>query len=423
MLGLGFGLNRGRRIGGFVGLLDLYPNAAAAYSLRKLRAAYSGSAVRVRRSSDNTEQDIGFTTQGELDTSSLLSFVNENVDIYTSDFTSTENLSEFNGTGAAAQSVGGVDDAYKFTLSGGAGSHFAFRTIHEVGKSYEVSFDVYIPSSNSAVDGVLFSLFGAQDIVSTSTTDEWVTLTATYSANYVNGNFYATDGGSKTVNGDNDVFYLKNIVVTQTTADGFVTVWYDQSGNGNDAVNTTLTEQPKIVSSSALVEENGKVAIDFDGVNDELNFSGDIPATEVSSIIVAKAITSTINNRFFGWRNSSFSFLSVLVQGASSTSLRSLSETDDGTQGLLYSGVDYTDNSLISMYNASVWRINGNEFTGEVSLGLTGVRTTNGLALGSRGDGDNNANVQFQEAIFYASDQSANRTGIESNINAYYNIY
>ena len=32
-------------------LLDTYPNAAVAYSLRKLRTAYSGSAIRVRRSS------------------------------------------------------------------------------------------------------------------------------------------------------------------------------------------------------------------------------------------------------------------------------------------------------------------------------------------------------------------------------------
>ena len=43
------------------GLLDVYPNAAAAYSLRLLREAYSGSAIRVRRSSDSAEQDIGFT--------------------------------------------------------------------------------------------------------------------------------------------------------------------------------------------------------------------------------------------------------------------------------------------------------------------------------------------------------------------------
>lgn len=59
---------------GFTGLLDDYPNAAAAYSLRKLRADYTGSAIRVRRSSDNTEQDIGFNTTGNLDTSSLTSF-------------------------------------------------------------------------------------------------------------------------------------------------------------------------------------------------------------------------------------------------------------------------------------------------------------------------------------------------------------
>jgi len=54
-------------------LLDLYPNAAVAYSLRKLRTSYSGSAIRVRRSSDNTEQDIGFVA-GNLDTASLASF-------------------------------------------------------------------------------------------------------------------------------------------------------------------------------------------------------------------------------------------------------------------------------------------------------------------------------------------------------------
>jgi hypothetical protein len=53
----------------FTGLLDDYPNAAAAYSLRLLRTAYTGDAIRVRRASDNTEQDIGFVN--ELDTAAL----------------------------------------------------------------------------------------------------------------------------------------------------------------------------------------------------------------------------------------------------------------------------------------------------------------------------------------------------------------
>jgi len=56
-------------------LLDTYSGAAAAYSLRKLDCDYAGSAIRVRRSSDNSEQDIGFTASGDLDTASLKTFV------------------------------------------------------------------------------------------------------------------------------------------------------------------------------------------------------------------------------------------------------------------------------------------------------------------------------------------------------------
>lgn len=59
----------------FTGVLDGISNVAAAYSLRKLRSAYAGSAVRVRRSSDSTEQDIGFASDGEFDSSAFSSFV------------------------------------------------------------------------------------------------------------------------------------------------------------------------------------------------------------------------------------------------------------------------------------------------------------------------------------------------------------
>lgn len=47
---------------------------ATAYSFAKLRNAYGGSAIRVRRSSDNAETDIGFANN-ELDTTTLSSFV------------------------------------------------------------------------------------------------------------------------------------------------------------------------------------------------------------------------------------------------------------------------------------------------------------------------------------------------------------
>ncbi|MFR9807050.1 sialate O-acetylesterase [Pseudonocardia sp. RS010] len=52
--------------------------AYGAYGLRKLKSDYSGSAVKVRRSSDNTTLDIGFTAQGDLDTAALLTFCGAN---------------------------------------------------------------------------------------------------------------------------------------------------------------------------------------------------------------------------------------------------------------------------------------------------------------------------------------------------------
>tara|TARA_S200002703_G_scaffold143267_2_gene136158 strand:+ start:5335 stop:6204 length:870 start_codon:yes stop_codon:yes gene_type:complete len=60
-------------------LLDQYgTDVLAAYSLRKLSSSYGGSAIRVRRDTDNAEQDIGFDSNGDLDTSALTAFVPDN---------------------------------------------------------------------------------------------------------------------------------------------------------------------------------------------------------------------------------------------------------------------------------------------------------------------------------------------------------
>lgn len=49
----------------------------AVHGLRKIVASWAGSAIRVRRSSDNAEQDIGFSA-GQLDESALTAFVGAN---------------------------------------------------------------------------------------------------------------------------------------------------------------------------------------------------------------------------------------------------------------------------------------------------------------------------------------------------------
>lgn len=60
-------------------LLDEYgTDIVLAYSLRKLSSTYSGDAIRVRESAGNTEADIGFDSNGNLDESALLSHVGSN---------------------------------------------------------------------------------------------------------------------------------------------------------------------------------------------------------------------------------------------------------------------------------------------------------------------------------------------------------
>jgi len=58
----------------FAGILDGLPAAAAAFSLRRLAGTYTGPLIRVRRSADNAQQDIGATVGGTLDTAGLTGF-------------------------------------------------------------------------------------------------------------------------------------------------------------------------------------------------------------------------------------------------------------------------------------------------------------------------------------------------------------
>lgn len=72
-LGLGLGFARGPVSSAPPPLVLDSLTPQRAYSMRRLRTAYAGAAIRVRRSSDNTEQDIGFSGNA-LDTSALLAF-------------------------------------------------------------------------------------------------------------------------------------------------------------------------------------------------------------------------------------------------------------------------------------------------------------------------------------------------------------
>ena len=83
-------------------LLDTYTSAFTAYSVRKLRAAYSGSVIRVRRASDNSEQNIGFTGS-DLDTAALATFCSGTDGFVVTWFDQSGNAKDVTQTTAANQ--------------------------------------------------------------------------------------------------------------------------------------------------------------------------------------------------------------------------------------------------------------------------------------------------------------------------------
>lgn len=88
----------------------------AAFSLRRVRSAYAGSAVRVRRSSDNTESDIGFDANGDFNSSALASFVGASNGRVVTWYDQSGNGRHFTNTSVTTQPViydsvlGGITD-------------------------------------------------------------------------------------------------------------------------------------------------------------------------------------------------------------------------------------------------------------------------------------------------------------------------
>ena len=273
-LPINLGLIGSQEVTDFVGILDNYPNAAGAYSLRKLRGAYAGSSIRVRRT-DLTEADIGFNALGDLDTLALLNFT---------------------GTGA-----------------------------------------------------------------------------------------------------------LDN---------GFVTTWYDQSGNAINATQTTALNQPQIVSAGSVLTNGGKPCLQFDNTNDSL-------------------ITTLTINRPYSIYAQFLQFANLATNRIlNSTSTNSLI-TSSRVSNTVYTGANVVASAYASInQNVIVSLIESTTSTTKFFYNLNNIAIASPasanwgiLAFGSTSAFPEPANGQIKETIVWATDQSSNNTGIQNNMNAYYGIY
>jgi len=199
--------------------------------------------------------------------------------------------------------------------------------------------------------------------------------------------------------------------------DGFVSKWYCQSGNSNDAVQTNTGSMPKIYDGgTGVVTENGKPAVEFDGTDDYFNTS--LNQGTLSGFLytgVAAPTTTTALQSLVDLRDSN----------------------DDGTRvlfinnGTVFTSTDAADSSVA--YTASqqivTGEYDGTNLTtyidgtgGTLVSGTDTTATANALIGVQLGASSFFMNGTMQELVLYFSDQSDYRTNIESNIATFYDI-
>lgn len=197
------------------------------------------------------------------------------------------------------------------------------------------------------------------------------------------------------------------------TGNGFVRTWYDQAASTNHAIQASASIQPQIVSNGSLITQSGKPAISFLGGLCRLTCDGLWNRTFMD-LYVVKNTSDTQYTLFTGGANQ---FSWVAESGSSSTFIRGAW----GSGSLYANGTLFTGTTRDQIYNflngyklevhqaANSWYANG--WLSYFDIGCL-ARTTSFDFVGN-----------IQEIIAFQSDQSANRTAIESRINTHYAIY
>jgi hypothetical protein len=223
-------------------------------------------------------------------------------------------------------------------------------------------------------------------------------------------------------NAEQNIGFVANVLDTASlltfcgVGNGFVTTWYDQSGSANNATQSVAFNQPQIVSSGAMITTNGKNSILFNstkllllgssitvGASSYISFVG--KRTASGDRLIGLSRYATNGHSLYLWSDNKYYFL-----GKTNSYLAS-SATDTTTAQLLLTGQNSA--GTMSMFK------NGSAIT-STSGGI--VYSTLVESIGASAGG-NFANCNLQEAILYNSEQSANRTGIESDINTFYTIF
>jgi len=235
-----------------------------------------------------------------------------------------------------------------------------------------------------------------------------------------------SDGATQDIGFDSDGFLQTSDIVT-FSGGGEVRVrtWYDQTGNLRHATNatSTLTELPKIYTGSAFISGiDGNACVQFIRT-DATSLSNPNFDTYTNGwlCITASGSTGSVGDQFY---IDNFGGLADRTgtwfrrPGGVLTTLQATSGGGGGVSVQYASGTDYLWVSEHTGSNLSL-------YTNGLSRGSAAVVSQNdteqGFDIGRRyGLTQGYADAISSEIIFYNSNQSSIRQGLEANLNDYY---
>lgn len=469
-----------------------YSGLAAAYSLRKVSSSYSGYAIEVQ--SGSVSQSIGFDVFGNLDTGSLLTFVGSGNAYVKTWYDQSGNNRHATQTVAANQpqivsngvivtqngrptidhtstttlelasdlNLGKVHSMFgvvKFDVYGkelfGKAAGFTYGIYQDATNNYYSAQSSF--ASSSGVFGLNFSLLAIQrDNTTVTQYKNSSILGGTMTLTGANNDFllrslsgeqnttYNLDGklsevliysgsitSSRGLIEDNINGYYNIFTQSLASGSGYVTRWYDQSGNNRHATQTATGSQPLIVLSGSIYTSNNKPAINI--VNSTRFLTASVyraNSTDATSWFITYQLTSLSRQGIVSWgvtRDTGINF----EPGADGAGI-SIHKYSAYAYGPNSSAWWSTNQSLFSwispggLVNASTLYLNSDTVTNPVfKWGSNSNITVTGsvwIGLGSSA-GASPVNAKISEVILYSSNQSSNRQSIEQDINSYFNIY
>lgn len=468
--------------------------SSAAYSLRKVKADYTGNAVRIRRASDDVEVDVAFDGNGEVSASSAITNVTEspdqgdttattlggflteggNQDAYvhtwydqsgsgndaTQDVSGDQpKIAEAGALLADGIDFDGADDKLNFTaLSASDLSIFSVVTFDSVAGQERIigpqtgnseGFGISnattgffrgsggtanSPALNATISAdtaTLYSLIRASNtgtFFTDSTASATFSNTDTFAGASLGGATNPVDGSLKeiiiyTSDQSSNRFKIESNInnhygIYTASHNGFVSIWYDQSGNGTNATQSSLPEQPKIVQSGVLVTTLGEPSINF--AVGQLLFTDSLIvslSTNSASVFAVSSQSSLSTTTSYVLQEPDSNISSNFIMGGvANGGVLWVNATEFGTMqtGQTLSGFDWNQSTFQAHINGA-------------ASGASGTATVNAefgsrTGIGGFGGGVGRFQGFMQEIITYKSDQSANRSGIESNIAEHYGI-